>query len=616
MVKNFWNNLSISHKTSILIFIITCLIIGYSFFVYIGFITITINGPVYDEIITGKDLIADVLPPPEYIIEPFQISLEMLEERDPQEINRSISSLHALEASYHIRHQYWASTLPGGEIRNLMVNSSYIYAMKFWDDVNLRFIPAMKQGDYAGAKKIAYESMKGHYEQHRVIIDKIVVLAAEKNLDDEKKAEQTETFIYVGMVCIAFLLLLTVIAVAVILFHLLKPLQATTFMIQEMSHGHLSLRLNLERKDEIGKMANAMDNLADYLQDTFQGFSRIAQGDLAISFQSKDEDDEIAPAFNHLIQSINDIMLEVRCLITKAEDGKLKTRGDPTHFYGIYQEIICGINNMLDAITVPLNEAIRVADEFSYARFSTRFDDDVLVKGDLIALKEGLNTIGEELSVVKYKLSLLSSITRHDILNQITVVKSGLDVIEENFTPEDPDFQVLNLIRSAVSNIKEQIGFTALYEQMGDQQPIWHQVSAIVVKTRDSLNTGTVTLLDLTDHLEIYADPMFGQVIYNLVDNALRHGKSLTRISFSFEICGERGVLIMTDDGTGIAEEDKNKIFIRGFGKNTGLGLFLIREILSFTHISIRETGIFGKGARFEMHIPAGKWRVRQVYPE
>jgi len=611
MTTKSWENLSVLKKITVLILIITVLVIGYNVFVYTGFVTITINGPAYHDIIAGKDLIADILPPPEYIIEPYQISLEMLEERDPTEINKSIATLIDLQSDYIARHEYWTRILPPGQIREKMINTSYIPAMEFWDEVNSRFIPAMRSGDYGQAKVVAYESMKVHYQEHRADIDEIIILANEQNRYNEQMAEKKENLIYFGMICIALLLFLTLIAVGLIILRLLQPLKETTRMIQEMSRGHLSMRLNIGRGDEIGKMAEAMNNLADYLQDTFTGFSRIANGDLAVSFKAKDEYDEIAPAFNHLIGEINDLMNEVRVLITEAEEGRLKNRGDPSRFQGIYQNIISGINNMLDAITIPLNEAIRVADEFSYARFSTRFDDTVVVKGDLIALKEGLNTIGEELSVVRYKLSLLSSITRHDILNQITVVKAGLDIIEDDYKPDDPNTPVLALVRSAVSNIKEQISFTAVYEQMGVQQPIWHQVSAITTKTQNSLNTGSVMILDLTQDLEIIADPMFGQVIYNLVDNALRHGKSLTRISFSFETSGDEGVLVMGDDGVGIAEEDKNRIFQRGFGKNTGLGLFLIQEILSFTQMTIKETGVVGKGARFEIHIPAGKWRIQ-----
>ncbi|MFH0968688.1 MAG: ATP-binding protein [Methanobacteriota archaeon] len=607
-----WGKLSVRKKILFLLLLITVLVIGNSLFIYSSFFIIKINGPVYTDIISGKDLIADILPPPEYIIEPFQISLNMLEERDPQDINRSILLLNNLEATYLSRHEYWARVLPPGQIREKMINQSFKSAMDFWRDVNTALIPEMTSGDYTGAKKTVYQSMKAHYEQHRAVIDEIVLLAENQNRQNEEMAEKKEQLFYFGMMCITLLLLITLIAVGVISLHLLRPLKTTTIMIQEMSQGHLSMRLNINRSDEIGQMAKAMDNLADYLQNTFVEFSRIAKGDLRGSFKAKDENDEIAPAFNHLINEINNIMVEVRFLITQAEEGKLGNRGDPSQFEGIYQDIVKGINNMLDAIMIPLNEALRVADEFSYARFSTRFDDDVLVKGDLIALKEGLNTIGEELSTVRYKLSLMSSITRHDIFNQITVVKSGLDLIEEDYSPNNPNYQVLSLIRTAIINIKEQIGFTAIYEKMGVQQPVWHQVSAIVTKTRNSLNAGSVNILDVTRDLEIYADPMFELVIYNLVDNALRHGRSLTQICFSFEIIGDEGILIMNDNGIGISQEDKNRIFQKGFGKNTGLGLFLIREILTFTQITIIETGMVGVGARFEIRIPSGKWRIHQ----
>ena len=606
-----WENLSVMKKITVLILIITGLVIGYSLFIYTGFFMIKINGTVYHDISIGKDLIADILPPPEYIIEPFQISLEMLDERDPVEIQRSISTLKTLHSEYIARHKYWAHTLESGQIKEKMTYESYIPAIKFWDDMDSQFIPAMEAGDYEKARDVVYRSMKPHYQEHRAVIDEIVILVKEKNRHDEEMAEKKEQFIYLGMICIALLLFLTLILVELILIRLLRPLKETTVMIKEMSRGHITRRLNITRSDEIGQMAQAMDNLADYLQETFMGLSRIAAGDLSCSFRAKDEYDEIAPALNNLIQRITGITTEVRFLITEAEQGRLQNRTDPAGFDGIYREIIVGINNMLDAIVIPLNEALRVADEFSYARFSTRFDDAVVVKGELIALKEGLNAIGEELSVVNYKLSLLSSITRHDILNQITVVKSGLDVIEDNFGPDDPDRPVLNLIRSAARNIREQIGFTAVYEKMGIQEPEWHHVSAIISKTRDSLNSGQVVILDTTQDLEIFADPMFGQVIYNLVDNALRHGHSLTHICFSFESGEEGGILIMADNGVGIADEDKHKIFQKGFGKNTGLGLFLIQEILTFSHITIKETGRVGTGARFEISIPTGRWRIR-----
>ena len=75
---------------------------------------------------------------------------------------------------------------------------------------------------------------------------------------------------------------------------------------------------------------------------------------------------------------------------------------------------------------------------------------------------------------------------------------------------------------------------------------------------------------------------------------------------------GEQGAdlrIMVTDDGNGISADDKKQLFTKGFGKHTGLGLFLSREILSITGITITENGEPGKGARFEITVPNGAYR-------
>ena len=95
--------------------------------------------------------------------------------------------------------------------------------------------------------------------------------------------------------------------------------------------------------------------------------------------------------------------------------------------------------------------------------------------------------------------------------------------------------------------------------------------------------------------LEIFADPLLIKVVYNLIDNALRHGGSVSTIRFLDEKSGDDLVLVAEDDGEGVRVQDKQKIFSKGFGKNTGFGLFLVREILAITGMSVAETGFPGK---------------------
>jgi len=107
----------------------------------------------------------------------------------------------------------------------------------------------------------------------------------------------------------------------------------------------------------------------------------------------------------------------------------------------------------------------------------------------------------------------------------------------------------------------------------------------------------------------VFADPLIAKVFYNLIDNAVRYGGKITTIRFSVKELDDRHVVICEDDGDGVVAEEKEKIFERGFGKNTGMGLFLSREILSITGIAIRETGEPGNGVQFEITVPEGAYR-------
>ncbi|HOL42358.1 MAG TPA: sensor histidine kinase, partial [Methanospirillum sp.] len=112
------------------------------------------------------------------------------------------------------------------------------------------------------------------------------------------------------------------------------------------------------------------------------------------------------------------------------------------------------------------------------------------------------------------------------------------------------------------------------------------------------------------DDLEIFADPLLENVFFTFAENVILHSKGATQISLTFSEIPDGVVLVFEDNGVGIPYEMKEKIFERQYEKKRGIGLFLTREILSITGITIRETGEPGAGARFEMLVPKGKYRL------
>ncbi|MGB8220738.1 MAG: PAS domain S-box protein [Methanoregula sp.] len=219
-------------------------------------------------------------------------------------------------------------------------------------------------------------------------------------------------------------------------------------------------------------------------------------------------------------------------------------------------------------------------------------------------------TAEDALARANKKLNILSSITRHDIRNQLSALKSYLALSKETLNDTSRVAGYIRKEETISDTIERQINFTGTYQDMGVTAPAWQNVQAGVLRAVAALPMRNVKAeVDRTD-LEVYADPLFEKVSYNLIDNALRYGGDrLTMIRIMSQETGAGLVLCYEDDGAGISPEDKKHLFERGFGKNTGLGLFLSREILSITGITIAETSEPGNGARFEITVPKGEYR-------
>ncbi|MCX6698057.1 MAG: PAS domain S-box protein [Methanoregula sp.] len=217
----------------------------------------------------------------------------------------------------------------------------------------------------------------------------------------------------------------------------------------------------------------------------------------------------------------------------------------------------------------------------------------------------------EALRQVNKQLNLLSSITRHDILNQLMALKGYLYLSHEEIDNPTTLTEYIQKEEQAANTIEHQIKFTKDYQDLGAAAPAWQNVNASIEKALTGLPMRDVHVEVDPKNPEIFADPLFLKVFYNLIDNALRYGSDqMKTIQISSQEIDTGLLIVCEDDGVGISAEDKKKLFTRGFGKNTGLGLFLSREILSITGITITENGVPGKGARFEITVPKGMWRM------
>jgi PAS domain S-box-containing protein len=281
--------------------------------------------------------------------------------------------------------------------------------------------------------------------------------------------------------------------------------------------------------------------------------------------------------------------------------------------------LLPGVVNQPGSLAMPerkeqLNEVERKIEGKQYffeLRCSPILSRDNSEKGKLIMIRDitSQKIVEIALTLARKKIDLLSSITRHDILNQVTVLLLNIDTAKD--VAKDPEIlELLTIQENAAENIRHQIEFARDYEKLGGKAPEWLSIRDIFSNLIPVMGTYGIAFVPLKEHIGIFADPLLERVFYNLVDNSIRHGGHVSSIRIRCEKSTDGITLFFEDNGVGVPAELKQKIFNRGFGKNTGLGLFLAQEILEITGLSIKETGEPGKGVRFEIHVPEEQYRV------
>jgi len=225
----------------------------------------------------------------------------------------------------------------------------------------------------------------------------------------------------------------------------------------------------------------------------------------------------------------------------------------------------------------------------------------------------------QALERVNRKLSLLSAITRHDITNQIFTVLGYLHIIKD-LTEDDKVNQYLDKMEGSMRVINDRIAFTGNYQDMGMSPPIWQDLNEVFLYAISHLDLGGLNRTTTIEGISVFSDPMLEKALFNLVKNTCLHAKTATKIQFTWRESLDGLILVYEDNGTGIPPEQKDSIFDPDTRPSGGFGLFFVREILSLTEITIVETGVPGKGARFEMTVPKGAYRftdssISPVFP-
>jgi PAS domain S-box-containing protein len=228
------------------------------------------------------------------------------------------------------------------------------------------------------------------------------------------------------------------------------------------------------------------------------------------------------------------------------------------------------------------------------------------LKGIIVNISQNKKA-AEIVQTLNEKLLVVGRLTRHDVGNRLAVIAGQSYLLRKKMKDNPELIKQLDAIDFSIASSNKLFEFSRLYERIGAEKPSNIKVAkAFSQALALQPNVITPEIINECQELEVWADSLLTELFFNLIDNSLKHGEKVTQIRLHYTKDPQGVMLIYEDNGVGISQTNKAKLFTEGFStaKSTGLGLYLIKKMLNTYGWSITEEGELGKGAKFTIKIP------------
>lgn len=311
----------------------------------------------YLEIASAMDLVADILPPPAYVIELYLLTKEITETEDPTEIDLMIQKARHRKAEYLARLEHWKRTLPSNQLRASLIESS-LSAVRFIDVMDNRFLPLVEGRRLDEARQVVKTELKPLFHKHRLAIENTVPYALEKRIRIADSAISNSNW----------------------------------FLKLAISYSLLILGLAFFLYWRIGKSTSQRILM---LQKSAAG---IANGDLTENAIRPiyDEIGHTLRSHDNVKQSLKMLTDDIHRLVSAAQNGNLSIRANPEKYCGVFRELVHGLNETLAAVNAPIDEAVEVLASVAERDLSVNVTGDYA--GQFESVKVSLNNALERLS--------------------------------------------------------------------------------------------------------------------------------------------------------------------------------------------------------------------------
>ncbi|MDD2863491.1 MAG: methyl-accepting chemotaxis protein [Methylococcales bacterium] len=432
--------------------ILTVLIIGFTLFgiaTLKAMSTLNVNGPIYQRIVQGKDLIADILPPPEYILESYLVVFQLSHSTNADEISALVNRFQVLKGEYDMRHAFWLTETLESEIKTPFLEHSYNAALDFYNEAQTHFIPSVQAQNH-DAMMASLAKMRVSYEQHRVAIDEVVRLTTERNGVDEKHAKSLLGSYDAGLLAIFIVSILLASFLTVWISRgILQSLVSARKIANAISVGYFNSKIDVSQEDEIGDLLRSMSKMQDAINafvgaqedmakrhaagnvkeqldvSKFSGtyarmaqdmneliqsritinrqildiISQYAKGDFSVDMEVlPGETVVITNTMNSIKQALLTINNEIKALAKAGANGDFSKRANADHFEFMFRDMLSDLNQLLTTCDTGFNDVLRVSNSLARGDLTQTITNNY--PGTFGKVKEGINSTVENLQAL------------------------------------------------------------------------------------------------------------------------------------------------------------------------------------------------------------------------
>ncbi|HEX9996312.1 MAG TPA: methyl-accepting chemotaxis protein [Abditibacterium sp.] len=434
--------------------------------------SVKVGGPGYSEIVLGKDLIADVLPPPAYIIESILIARRIADPGKRAELSSLIAKSRSLENDFKLRHEFWQQNLPAQDtkdqrLRELMLKEAYDPAIRFFSTVQNRLIPTVESGNYKAASQIVLGPIYNDYNLHRVAIDEVVKATNIRNARVENEVASTVRNRAVTMLLLGLgILALSTIGIGIYLNRSIAGALQETATALSSTSSEIAATIEEHERTAMHQSAAVHETTAT-MDELDASFNQTAEM-VTVAAETAREAAHVAESGIQTVHQTRDGMLSLREKVAAIAE-QIGSLSEQTSQIGVITGLVSDLANQTNMLA--LNAAVEAARAGEHGRGFT------VVASEIRKLADQSKKSAERINALVEDIQKATNST-------VMATEEGTKTVDKSILTAQETVRAFDMVANSANSASDAAQQTLL--------SVPQQVTAVrqVLTAMDALNTG------------------------------------------------------------------------------------------------------------------------------